>query len=402
MNKIRADFPALTQRVNNKPLTYLDSAASALKPWPVIERIGQFYTYEASNVHRGAHLLSQRATSAFEESRDSVKNFINAKESSEIVFTKGTTESINLLAQTYGKQNLKKDDEILVSELEHHANLVPWQMLSQEIGCKLKFIPVTESGQIDLSAAEKLINKKTKVLAVSHCSNTLGSIIDVKKLSQMIHAVGGVIAVDGAQAVANFKVDVQDLDADFYSFSGHKIFGPYGVGILFGKKNLLEQMPPYQGGGSMISEVTLESSKYNEVPYKFEAGTPAISSVIALKSAIDYLEKIPWSDIEKHEANLIRKAMNGISEIKGSKIIGTESTRAPLVSFVLDGIHHSDVAQILDQEGVAVRAGHHCTQPLLKRYSITGSVRASFSIYNNERDVEVFLSALLKAQEMLS
>lgn len=400
--KIRSDFPALTQRVNGKPLIYLDSAASALKPWPVIERIGQFYTYEATNVHRGTHYLSQNATNAFEETRESVRNFINAKSTSEIIFTKGATESLNLVAQSYARTFLKKGDEILLSELEHHANLVPWQMVSQQVGCTLKFIPVTESGQLDLEQAQKLITEKTKLVSVSHCSNMLGSITDIKSLSHMAHNVGAIIVVDGAQAVANFKVDVQNLNVDFYAFSGHKIFGPYGVGVLYGKKELLEKMPPYQGGGSMISEVTLESSTYNDIPFKFEAGTPAVSSVIALKPALDYMAKIPWEFIENHERSLIQKTMNALSDISGVRMIGAETHRAPLICFEVKGCHHSDIAQILDQEAIAVRSGHHCTQPLLKRFNTAGTVRASFSIYNNEQDVDIFIKALLKAKEMLS
>lgn len=401
-SKIRADFPALTQKVRGKNLVYLDSAASALKPWPVIERISHFYTYETSNVHRGAHYIADLATGFFEESRKKVQKFLGAEHSEEIVFTRGATESINLVAHSYGRTFLKSGDEILLTELEHHANIVPWQILAKEKGLKIQVAKILENGELDLQDFKAKLSNKTKLVAVAHCSNTLGTVLDVKALAALSHAVGAVVLVDGAQAVANRPVNVRDLDVDFYAFSGHKLFGPYGIGVLYGKKDILEKMPPYQGGGSMISEVKFPDTTFNDIPHRFEAGTPHIEGVIALGTAIDYVEKLGYDKIHGIEEELLQYATEQLKTVPGLKIIGEAKDKAAIVSFVIEGLHHSDIGQILDQEGIAVRAGHHCTQPLMARYGITGTVRASFSIFNTKADVDALVKGILKAKEMLS
>lgn len=401
-NKLRADFPALTQKVRGKPLIYLDSAASALKPWPVIERISHFYTYEASNVHRGAHYLSDKATQAFEEARQKVRQFLNASSIEEVIWTPGTTASMNLVAASWGRQNLKAGDEVLVSEMEHHANIVPWQMICEQMGAKVVMIPITDTGDFDFAEYEKKFTAKTRMVSLTHCSNTLGTYVDVKRAAKIAHQKGALITVDGAQVVSTRPVDVQDLDVDFYTFSGHKLFGPYGIGVLYGKKKHLLEMPPYQGGGSMISEVSFEKTTYNDLPFKFEAGTPNIEGVIALGAAIDYVNKVGFDHIQKIEKELLEYATQELKKVPGVRIIGEAAEKAPILSFAIPGVHHSDLAQILDQEGVAVRAGHHCTMPLLKRYQVSGTVRASFSIFNNKADVDALVKAVIKAKEMLS
>lgn len=399
--KARVDFPLLTQRIRGKPLVYLDSAATALKPWSVIERIGHFYTYETANVHRGAHYLADQGTAFYEASRVKVQNFIGAAQGEEIIFTKGATESINLVAQSYGRKFLKEGDEILITEMEHHANIVPWQMLCEQVGCHLKVAPIDVSGQLQMDTFKSLLSEKTKLVAVTHCSNTLGTINDISMLSKWTHDVGAVILVDGAQIVANHPVSVQDLDVDFFVFSAHKMFGSYGTGVLYGKKKLLDKMPPYQGGGSMISKVTFEKTTYNDVPFKFEAGTPNIEGVISISSAIDYIHKWGWPAITEYESELLKYATSCLGEIPEVKIIGQAAEKAPIVSFNLGKAHHSDVGQILDQQNVAVRVGHHCTEPLLARLGYTGCVRASFSVYNNKADVDALVVGLLKAKELL-
>jgi cysteine desulfurase/selenocysteine lyase len=402
VNKIRADFPALTQKIRGKPLVYLDSAASALKPWPVIERISHFYTYETSNVHRGAHYLADRATQAFEASREKIRQFLGASSIEEIIFTPGTTAALNLLAQSWGRANLKKGDQVLISEMEHHANIVPWQMICEEVGAEIIVAPINDQGDLDFVQFEKMLSPKVKMVSLTQCSNTLGTFVNVKKAASLAHQHGALISVDGAQVVSNRPVNVQELDVDFYSFSGHKIFGPYGIGVLYGKKALLQAMPPYQGGGSMISQVTFEKTTYNELPYKFEAGTPNIEGVIALGSAIDYVQKIGFEKIQAVEHELLEYATAELKRIPGLRIIGESLDKAPILSFAVEGVHHSDLSQILDQEGIAVRAGHHCTMPLLKRFNTTGTIRASFSIFNNKADVDALVKAVVKAKEMLS
>jgi cysteine desulfurase / selenocysteine lyase len=400
--KARSDFPALTQRVRGKSWVYLDSAASALKPWPVIERIGHYYTYETANVHRGAFFVADRATGFFEESRSKVQKFLNATQVEEIVFTKGATESINLVAQSWGTANLGPGDEILLTDMEHHANIVPWQMVAERQGASIRSVPVTPSGELDLEIFKKLINSKTKMVAVTHCSNVLGTVNDIKSIATMAHAAGAKVLVDGAQMVANFAVDVRDIDADFYVFSAHKLFGPYGTGVLYSKKDILEKMAPYQGGGSMISEVTIEETTYNAIPYKFEAGTPNIEGVIALGTAIDYVNKWGFEAIHSHEQNLLTEATEKLLAIPELKIFGMAKTKAPIVSFAVADIHPSDIAQILDQENVAVRAGHLCAQPLMHRLGVKGIVRASFSIFNQSSDIDQLVQAVRKAKEMLT
>lgn len=399
--KLRADFPALTQRVRGKQLVYLDSAASALKPWPVIEKISHFYTYGTSNVHRGAHYLADIATQDFEATREAVRGFLNASSTDEIIFTKGTTEGINLLATSYGETFLKPGDEIVLTEMEHHANIVPWQMLAEKKGLTIRWISVTEAGELDLASAEKVIGAKTKIVSFTHCSNTLGTINPAEKVIALAKAVGAITVIDGAQMVANHAVDVQNLQCDFYVFSGHKLFGPYGVGILYGRKALLEQMQPYQGGGSMISEVRFEKTTFNDVPFRFEAGTPEIAGVIALRPAIEYVQKIGFENIQRHENVLVTEALAKLRDIPGLQIFGEAKNRAPIVSFNIAGLHHSDIGQVIDQEGVAVRAGHHCTQPLLRKFGLTGTVRASFSIFNHSKDIDTLCAALVKAKELL-
>ncbi len=403
-NKLRADFPALTQKIRGKNLVYLDSAATALKPWPVIERISSFYSYETANVHRGAHYLADQGTQNFEASRDKVREFIHAAHREEIIFTAGTTASINLLADTWGDKYLKKGDGILVSEMEHHADIVPWQMLCERTGAEIVVAPITELGNLDWGQYEKLLQSKPtiKLVALTHCSNTLGTYVDVKKAATLAHKSGAVIAVDGAQAVATRPVNVQDLDVDFYSFSGHKLFGPYGIGVLFGKKEILKDLPPGPGGGSMISLVSFKGTSYNDIPYRFEAGTPNIEGVIALKPAIEYVQRIGFEKIQAIEHELLTYATSELRKIPGLKILADVEAKAPIISFSMQGLHHSDVSQILDQEGIAVRAGHHCTMPLLEKFKITGTIRASFSIFNNKTDVDQLVKGLLKAQELLS
>lgn len=403
VQKIRGDFPQLTKRHNGKHLVYLDSAATALKPWPVIERISHFNSYEVANVHRGAHLIADQGTKAFESTREKIAGFFNISSTDEIIFTKGTTESINLVAQSWGRANLKANDIVLVSEMEHHANIVPWQMICQETGAKVKKIALTDEGELDISDLEKsLKNAQVKMVAVAHCSNVLGTINDIQKITKLSHAAGAKVLTDGAQMVASSKVDIQNLNCDFYVFSAHKMFGPYGVGVLFGKKEILQSMPPYQGGGSMISKVDFEGTTYNDLPYKFEAGTPNISGVIAFASALDYLIKIGWSAISEYEAELKNYTLEKLSSVDSLKILGPHRNRGPLFSFTLKGLHHSDVAQILDQQNIAVRAGHHCAQPLLKRFGISGSVRASLSIYNQKSEVDLLIQGILKAKEVLN
>ena len=401
LSKNRMDFPLLTQRVRGKPLVYLDSAATSLKPWPVIEKVGHFLSYQTANVHRGAHHLSDLATGYYEDARKKSAQFLGALSSDEIIFTRGTTESVNLVAQTWAKQNLKKDDVIVLTEMEHHSNIVPWQMVAESIGAKIKVIPVSDRGDLILEEAEKILAEKVKLLAVAHASNTLGTINDIKWLAKKAHDNGALIFVDGAQMVANHAVNVQDLNVDFYAFSGHKVFAPYGIGVLYGKRELLEKMPPYQGGGSMISEVKFEKTTYLDTPHRFEAGTPNIEGVLGMHAAFEYIEKLGWNQIDAHESSLLREATEKIKTIPGIRVIGEASKKAPILSFILDGAHPSDVGQILDQENVAVRSGHHCTQPLMKRFGILGTVRASFSIYNSSQDVDQLIKGVMKARELL-
>lgn len=401
VDKIRSEFPAISQEIHGKPLVYLDSAASSLKPQVVIDALTKHYSKETANVHRGIHFLSAEGTRKYEETRDTVKNFINAKSEKEVIFTKGTTDSINLVAHSYVETFLKKGDEILISTMEHHSNIVPWQLCAKKVGAKVVELPITDSGEITSKSIEEMITEKTKLVAISHVSNTLGTVNPIKEIIKKAHSVGAVVAVDAAQSAPHMPIDVQELDCDFLSFSAHKMFGPTGVGILYGKQSLLESMPPYQGGGAMIKDVSFEETTFNELPEKFEAGTPHIAGVIAFKAAIDYIQDIGLENIHAHEKSLLDVATEEILKIPGIKIIGEARDKASVLSFVLEGAHPHDLGMILDQQGVAIRTGHHCTQPLMKRFNVPATARASFCLYNNMDDVHAFIKALKKAKEFL-
>lgn len=401
LEKIRSDFPILQRDIYGKPLVYLDNAASTLKPKPVVDVLSHYYLLEASNVHRGAHFLSDTGTRSYEQAREKVRRFLNAKQSSEIIFTRGTTESLNLVAQSYARENLGLGDGILISEMEHHSNIVPWQMICQERGCKLNVIPVLENGELDLSAFKQLLSPKVKLVSVVHTSNALGTINPIREIIKQAHSAGAKVVIDAAQAVSNQKIDVQDLDCDFLAFSGHKIFGPYGIGVLYGKAEILETMPPYQGGGSMIEDVTFAKTSYLHPPHRFEAGTPAISGALGLASAIDYVQSIGLESIHFYEAQLLHQATHQLKQIPGLRVIGEAKPKASILSFIMDGAHPSDFGSLLDREGIAVRTGHHCCQPLMRRFGISGTIRASFSIYNSFADVERLITALDKARRIL-
>ncbi|MDG0814774.1 aminotransferase class V-fold PLP-dependent enzyme [Bdellovibrio svalbardensis] len=399
--KVRGEFPALTQKVHGKNLSYLDSAATSLKPKSVIDRITHFYSYETSNVHRGAHYLGDVATQAFESARHKVAGFLGAASSDEIIFVRGTTEGVNLIAQTFGLISVKEGDEILITEMEHHANIVPWQMLAEEKGAKVIAAGILDNGELDLEDFKRKLTNKTKIVSFTACSNTLGTNNDMKLLTKLAHDVGAKVVIDGAQIVSQAPVNVQDIDCDFFVFSAHKLFGPFGFGVVYGKKALLETMPPYQGGGSMIAKVTIAKTTYNDVPFRFEAGTPHVEGAVGLHAAIDFIETIGFDKIHAYEMELLKVATEKLSAIPDLKIFGTAANKGPIISFNLKGAHHSDVGQILDQEGVAVRAGHHCTQPLMARLGVPGTVRASFSVYNNYDDIDALVKAVVKAREML-
>jgi cysteine desulfurase / selenocysteine lyase len=400
VEKIRKDFPILHQSIHGKPLVYLDNAATTQKPLSVINALNAYYSNINANIHRGIHTLSEKSTAEFEATREAVRKFINSGSTEEVIFTKGTTEGINLVASTYGRKNIKKGDEILISGLEHHSNMVPWQMLAEEKNASVKIIPIDDHGDIILEEYEKLLKGNVKIVAVNHASNTLGTINPIKKIIQLAHKAGAVVLIDGAQSVSHLKIDVQDLDVDFYAFSSHKLYGPTGVGVLYGKKALLEAMPPYQGGGEMIKEVSYEGCSYNDLPYKFEAGTPNIADTIALKNAIDYVEEIGKENIRAYENELLKYATEKLTEIKGFKIIGTAKDKLSIISFVIEGIHHQDIGIILDQEGIAVRTGHHCTQPLMGRFKIPGTSRASFAMYNTMKEIDRLAEGIKKVKKM--
>lgn len=401
LSEIRSQFKALNQTVNGRPLVYLDSAATALKPTAVIDRMSYFYNHEAANVHRGAHYLSDLSTQHFEAARETIKAFINASGTDEIIFTSGTTSAINLVATSFGESQLNAGDEIVITELEHHANLVPWQNLAQKKNLKLKYIPVNAKGDLDLTKLAQIITDQTKLVSFTGCSNLLGTIPNYEKIIERAQAVGAKTLMDAAQLVTQKKIDVQKLNVDFLVFSAHKLFGPFGFGVLYGKRTLLEQMPPYQFGGSMISEVQFERSTYNVSPFKFEAGTPNISSAIGTAKAIDFFNQLNIEDVYRHEQSLMSQAKELLSQIPEIEIYPAGQMSAGLFSFNLKGAHHSDVGQILDQQGVAVRVGHHCVQPLLKKMGLSGTIRASFSIYNNSDDVEALYQGLQKVRKML-
>ncbi|MDB3905950.1 cysteine desulfurase [Crocinitomicaceae bacterium] len=398
--QIRSDFPILHQEVYGKPLIYFDNGATAQKPKSVIDAISKYYSKDNANIHRGVHHLSQIATEQYEEARKIIQKSINAPNSEQVLFTKGTTDGINLVAFSFG-QLLKEGDEIIISEMEHHSNIVPWQMLCERQGCILKVIPINEKGELKMNVFESYLSNKTKLVAVTHISNTLGTINPIKTIIDKAHAVGAKVLIDGAQSIQHAKVDVQELDCDFFVFSGHKVFGPTGVGILYGKKDILDAIPPYQGGGDMIAKVTFEKTTYNELPHKFEAGTPNISGGICLGTAFEYLNALDMDAIHAHEQELLDYAESELKKIDGVRLIGTADNKTSVVSFVVEGTHPFDVGTLLDKQGVAVRTGHHCTQPLMDIFKIPGTVRASFAFYNTKEEIDVFITALKRSVSML-
>src|SRR3990170_5219567 len=401
-NKIRQLFPILQNKINNKPLIYLDNAATTQKPRSVVEAIEHFYFHDNANVHRGIYKLSQRATNAYEKSRRNIAEFINAKHAHEIIFVRNTTEAINLVAQSYGYKNFKPDDEIIISTMEHHSNIVPWQLIGKKTGAKLQVINIHENGELDFNHYEKLLNNRTKIVAITHASNTLGTINPIKKIIAAAHAHNVPVLVDGAQASPHIQIDVQNLDCDFYAFSAHKMYGPTGVGILYGKEALLNSMPPYQGGGDMIKKVTFAQTEYADLPQKFEAGTQNIADIVGFDATIDFIKSVGIDAIAKHEKELLKYATDAFSDIKGLKIIGTAPEKTSIISFILDKIHPHDITTILDTEGIAVRAGHHCTMPLMDFYNIPGTTRASFGLYNTKGEIDILIKALTKVRKIFS
>ncbi len=402
VNKIRQDFPELQREIYGKPLVYFDNGATTLKPQQVIERVKKYYTFDNANVHRGVHFLSQEATTEMENAREYVRKFLGAESTSEIIFTKGTTESINLVASSFGRRFIKRGDEILVSEMEHHANIVPWQLLCQQSGAVLKVIPVGDSGEIDLELYESLLSEKTKLVAFTQISNVLGTVNPVKEMSDLAHDYGARVLIDGAQGVAHDYVNVRELDCDFYVFSGHKIFAPMGIGVLYGKEKVLEEMPPYQSGGEMIDKVSFEETTFNDLPFKFEAGTPNVGGILGLETALRYWQSFDLKEVKKHEKDLLDYATEQLTAFPRVKIIGRAANKASVISFVIDGVHHYDAGTILDRLGVAVRTGHHCAQPLMQRFDIQGTVRASMTIYNTREEVDIFIKALERTIKMFS
>ncbi|MEN9729097.1 MAG: Cysteine desulfurase [Bacteroidota bacterium] len=403
IEQVRKDFPILDQQVNGAPLVYFDNAATTQKPQVVIEALNHYYTLDNANIHRGLHTLAERATTGYELTRTMLKDFLNAHSSDQIIFTSGTTAGINLVAQTYGRANFKAGDVILVSNLEHHSNIVPWQMIAQETGSEVVVIPVDDAGVLDLEAYKALLaNNPVKFVAVNHVSNAIGTINPIKHMIDLAHAVGAKVLIDGAQSVAHFEIDVQALDIDFLAFSAHKLFGPTGVGVLYGKRELLESMPPYQGGGEMIKEVSFSGTTYNELPYKFEAGTPNIADVYAFGFALDYLKSLPKNAVWEQEKSLLDYATEQLSQIDGLRIVGQAPEKIAVVSFVIEGVHPQDIGVLLDKFGVAIRTGHHCAQPLMARYELVGTCRASFAFYNTKSEIDLFVKALKRTIMMLS
>ena len=400
--KVRADFPILQQQVNGKPLVYLDNGATSQKPQAVIDELVRYYSTENANVHRGVHTLSQLATDDYEGARAKVKDLLNAADDHEIIYTSGTTQSINLVAQSYGRQNIGPGDEIIVSNMEHHSNIVPWQMLREEKGAVLRVVPIDDTGELLMDEFERMLSPRTKLVSITHVSNALGTIVPVEQIVAMAHDQGIPVMLDGAQAVPHMAVDVQKLDCDFYVFSGHKLFGPTGIGVLYGKAELLEAMPPVQGGGEMIKSVTFEKSIYNDLPYKFEAGTPNIAGAIGLGAAIDYVQSVGYESFAAHEDELLEYGTRALKSIGGLRIIGTSSHKAGILSFVIDNIHPHDIGTILDAEGVAVRTGHHCAQPVMQRFQIPATARASMAMYNTKEDIDALVRAIDRVIEVFS
>jgi cysteine desulfurase / selenocysteine lyase len=402
VQKIRADFPILDQRVNGKPLVYLDNAATSQKPRAVIDAITRYYEMDNANIHRGVHALSQRATQEYEATRETVRRFLNADRAGEIVFVRGATEAINLVSQTYGRTYVQQGDEVLITAMEHHSNIVPWQILCEEKHARLRVAPINDDGELILDELARLLGPRTRIVSIAHVSNALGTIVPLRQVIDLAHRQNAVVLVDGAQAAPHFAVDVQDLDCDFYVFSGHKVYGPTGIGVLYGKFHLLNAMPPYQAGGEMISSVTFEKTTYNKVPHKFEAGTPNISGTIGLGAAIGYVNHLGLDAIAAHEQDLLGYASVSVSAIPGIRLIGTAKERAGVVSFVMEGIHPHDIGTILDQQGIAIRAGHHCAQPVMERFGIPATARASFGLYSTREEVDALAKGIEKVREVFT
>lgn len=400
VERLRADFPALHQTVHGQPLVYLDNAATTQNPWQVIEALGRYYCNGNANVHRGVHALSELATAAYEAVRDKVRKFLNAQSPQEIVFVRGATEAINLVAQGWGRTNLRPDDEVVITETEHHSNIVPWQMLCEQTGAKLRVVPAEDNGELSVERYAQMLGESTRLVAVSHCSNALGTINPVKQMISLAHEAGALVLVDGAQAAAHLAVDVRDLDCDFYAFSGHKLYGPTGIGVLYAKMALLREMSPYQGGGEMVKHVSFDHVVYNDPPLKFEAGTPDIAGAIGLGAAIDYVDVVGIEAIRRHEQDLLVRATAAMTGIPGLRIIGTALEKTGILSFVLQNVHAHDVGTVLDMQGVAVRVGHHCAMPVMQRYHVPATVRASFALYNTREEVDVLVAAVYRAKEV--
>jgi cysteine desulfurase/selenocysteine lyase len=399
--RIRHDFPALHQQIHGKPLVYLDNGASTQKPKTVIDTISNFYAHDYANVHRAVHTLGERATQAYEDAREKVRCFINARSPGEIIFLRGTTEAINLVAQSYGRSTLRAGDEIILTQMEHHSNIVPWQLLREQTSIVLRVVPINDSGELMLDELEKLFNRRTRLLTLTHLSNALGTINPVRRIIEMAHALGVPVLLDAAQAVPHLSVDVQALDCDFYAFSGHKLYGPSGIGVLYGKEDLLGAMPPYQGGGEMIRYVTFEKTEYADLPCKFEAGTPNIAGAVGLGAAIDYVSGIGLTAIAAHEQDLLNYATDRAAEVAGVRIVGTAREKASILSFELTGVHPHDIGTILDSEGIAIRAGHHCAMPVMRRFGVPATARASFGMYNTRDEIDALIAALHKAREVI-
>ena len=402
IDAIRRQFPILTREVKGKPLVYFDNAATSQKPQSVIDALVNYYTHYNANVHRGIHTLAEEATLAMEKSRDAAQEFINSESREQVIFTKGTTEGINLVAETWGRQNITAGDEIIVSNIEHHSNIVPWQILIEEKGATLKVIPVNEKGELVIDEYRKLLNPRTRLVAVNHASNALGTINPVREIIDAAHKAGALVLIDGAQSTVHLDIDVQGMDCDFFAFSSHKMYGPTGVGVLYGKKELLEAMPPFQGGGEMIKEVTFEKTTYNDLPYKYEAGTPNIADIIAFKAAIDFVNGIGKRNIKQYEDELLQYGTGQLKEIPGVRIVGEAKEKVSVISFIVDKLHPQDLGILLDNYGIAVRTGHHCAQPLMDCYRIPGTVRASFAVYNTKEEIDELVVGLKKAIKMLS
>lgn len=402
VHRLREEFPILAQRIGRHPLTYLDNAATTQKPRVVLEAIRHYYAADNANIHRGVHTLSQRATIAYENARERIARFLNAASSKEIIFTRGTTESINLVAQSWGRANLKAGDEILISHMEHHSNIVPWQLLCQQTGAVLRVVPINDAGELDFDAFKALLTDRTRLVSVAHVSNSLGTINPVEEIIRLSHEAGALVLLDGAQAVQHLHVDVRALGADFYCFSGHKLYGPTGVGVLYGRESLLNAMPPWQGGGDMIASVSFEKTTFNVLPYKFEAGTPNIEGGIALGAAVDFVEDLGLENIAAHEAELLAYGTAAVLTVPGVRLVGTAARKTSVISFVMEGAHPHDIGTILDGEGVAIRTGHHCTQPVMDRFGVPATARASLAAYNTREDIDALVAALHKVNEVFN